>query len=217
MPHFKEQSGLRGEGFVDWCSFSIRVPHCPASVSTHWEPSHYQHSVSCTNVSRTNSCTLIVPLREFTDSDSDRPCYSHVSFIARFVDSCDWAWQLTWPCGGPMLLGGPACRNAALWLEEARLGWMSTVHRAGGMRDCTDTPPLAFSALLPFSLLYTHVQWDTVAMFFSPQPLFFFSSLYTFMPFVVPLALRGGYDVDDRKFKCEVCDSLLYAKHKTYQ
>lgn len=146
----------------------------------------------------TNSCTFTVTLHEFTDSYSHRQCYSHVSFIAHFVDSCNRAWQLTWPCGGPMLLGGPACRNTALWLEEARLGWMSTVHRAESMRDSTGTPPFTFSALFPFLLLYTHVEWDTGAMFVSPEPVSF---LMVHLCVIILLPLRRGYDVDDLKFK----------------
>lgn len=154
VPHFKEESGLRVECFADWCLFPYVSLSC-IYISACWEPLQ-PRSCSWIIVRCINSCKFIVPLREWTDSDS---CSSHVSFIAPFVDSCNWAWQLIWPCGGPMLLGGPACKNAVLWLEEAKLGWMSTVHRAGGMRDCTGTPPLAFSG-------------DTVAMFVSPQPVY---------------------------------------------
>lgn len=111
--------------------------------------------ISIYPVSAAQIPSLIVPLREWTDLDSDRLCYSCVSFIARFVDSCNWAWQLTWPCGGPMLLGGPACRNAAHWLVEVRLGWMSTVHRAGGMRGCSGTPPLCILCSLSPSCTHT--------------------------------------------------------------
>lgn len=122
----------------------------------------------------TNSCTFTVALHEFTDSYSHRQCYSHVSFIAHFVDLCNRAWQLTWPCGGPMLLGGPACRNTALWLEEARLGWMSTVHRAESTRDSTGTPPFTFSALFP-SCSCTHTLSGTQEPCLSHQSLSLFS------------------------------------------
>lgn len=45
---------------------------------------------------------------------------------------------------GPELPVGSVCRNVALWLEEARLGWTSTVRRAGGMRDCNPPRPPLF-------------------------------------------------------------------------
>lgn len=57
------------------------------------------------------------------------------------VDSCERAWQLTRPCGGPPACWeAPARRKGARWLEEVWLGWMSTVHRAGGTRGSTATP-----------------------------------------------------------------------------
>lgn len=70
-----------------------------------------------------------------------RPCHSFVGFIAwpcwlmqpgLAVDTAMWRPSC--------VLGGPACRDGALWLEEVWLGWMSTVHRAEGTRGLTATP-----------------------------------------------------------------------------
>lgn len=78
-----------------------------------------------------------------------RPCHSFVGFIAwpcwlmqpgLAVDTAMWRPSC--------VLGGPACRDGALWLEEVWLGWMSTVHRAEGTRGLTATA-LSQSPLTP--------------------------------------------------------------------
>lgn len=95
-----------------------------------------------------------------------------------------WLGHVEAPC----CWEAPHARNAALWLEEARLGWMSTVHRAGGTRDYTSMPPSRilyrpFSVLLPFSRFYTHSVGHRSHVCLATAPLY---SRYAFMPFVGP-------------------------------
>lgn len=172
--------------FVDWCPFSIHESNRPLYVS-----SHSRHALPIKPLMQlhesTNSCTFTVALHEFTDSCSHRPCYSHVSFIAHFVDSCNWAWQLTWPCGGPMLLGRPACRNTALWLEEARLGWMSTVHRAESTKAGTGTPPFIFCSVPLLALVNTRWVGHRSTCLSHQSSLF---SGYTFVSFYYSAAIE---------------------------
>lgn len=137
-----------------------------------------QYAVSFTNFIPTNLWAFVV----VADSHLSVSCCSHVSVVANIV-SYKWAWLLMWPCGGPMLLGGPACRNAALWLEEAKLGWMSSVQyieqeaRGTGL-ECLSLilyPSLSFPLLsLTLKHTYTVFSGTQKSLFITTTPLMLF-------------------------------------------